>query len=65
MFTIQRLRALFNERLTVAAEEIFGVIETTIVQYEEEIRRSKQEINRQLLDILALKRNLTQQGTGS
>uniref|UniRef100_A0A8C6WFI6 C2H2-type domain-containing protein n=1 Tax=Neogobius melanostomus TaxID=47308 RepID=A0A8C6WFI6_9GOBI len=48
----QTLRALVNERLAAAAEEIFVLIERTIVEYEEELCRSKQENQRkqQLLD---------------
>lgn len=47
------LRVLINERLTAAAEEIFGVFGRTIAEYEEEISRSKLEIDRQrrLLDL--------------
>ncbi|XP_055082867.1 uncharacterized protein LOC129456814 [Periophthalmus magnuspinnatus] len=48
----QTLRALVSERLTVAAEEIFGLFERTIAEYEEELCRSKEEIQRkqELLD---------------
>ncbi|XP_078114080.1 uncharacterized protein LOC144522685 [Sander vitreus] len=41
MSTIQTLRAFVNERLTVAVEEIFGLLETTISNYEEEIYRQR------------------------
>lgn len=34
------LRTFVNERLTAAAEEIFGVIERTMVEYREEVSRS-------------------------
>ncbi|XP_055021166.1 histone-lysine N-methyltransferase MECOM-like isoform X2 [Boleophthalmus pectinirostris] len=46
------LRALVTERLSAAAEEIFALVETTIAEYEEELRRSKEENQRnlQLLD---------------
>ncbi|XP_056247546.1 zinc finger protein 397-like [Seriola aureovittata] len=47
MSSVQYLREFFNERLTAAAEEIFGVFEQTIVEYEEEIDRQ-----RRLLDIV-------------
>ncbi|XP_042277365.1 zinc finger protein 394-like isoform X3 [Thunnus maccoyii] len=47
MSSVQCLRKFVNERLTAAAEEIFGVFEKTIVEYEEEIVRQ-----RRLLDIL-------------
>uniref|UniRef100_A0A8C6TZK9 C2H2-type domain-containing protein n=1 Tax=Neogobius melanostomus TaxID=47308 RepID=A0A8C6TZK9_9GOBI len=48
----QTLRALVNERLAAAAEDIFVLIERTIAEYEEELCRSKQENQRkqQLLD---------------
>ncbi|XP_055019964.1 uncharacterized protein LOC129411849 isoform X2 [Boleophthalmus pectinirostris] len=48
----QTLRALVNERLTAAAEEIFGLFERTIAEYEEEVCRSKEENQRkqELLD---------------
>lgn len=47
------LRLLINQRLTAAAEEIFRVFGKTIALYEEEISRSRQEIDRQrrLLDL--------------
>ncbi|XP_055083945.1 oocyte zinc finger protein XlCOF22-like [Periophthalmus magnuspinnatus] len=42
----QTLRALVNERLTAAAEEIFALFERTIAEYEEELCRSKEENQR-------------------
>lgn len=53
MSKIEMLRLLINQRLTEAAEEIFGVFGRTIAEYEEEISRSKLEIERQrrLLDL--------------
>ncbi|XP_075931781.1 uncharacterized protein LOC142931644 [Anarhichas minor] len=52
MSKVQMLRCLVNQRLTAAAEEIFGVFERTIAEYEEELSRSKEENERQrkLLD---------------
>ncbi|XP_035864320.1 uncharacterized protein LOC116054120 [Sander lucioperca] len=47
MSSVQHLKQFVNERLTAAAEEIFGVFEKTIVEYEEEIGRQ-----RRLLDIV-------------
>ncbi|XP_074489255.1 uncharacterized protein LOC141766350 isoform X3 [Sebastes fasciatus] len=47
MSAVQKLREFVNERLTAAAEEIFRVYETTIVEYEEEIDRQ-----RRLLDVV-------------
>lgn len=47
MSSIQLLRAVVNERLSAAAEEIFEAVKKTIARYEEEIVLSKQEIHRQ------------------
>ncbi|XP_071369040.1 uncharacterized protein, partial [Centroberyx affinis] len=41
MSTIQILRAFVNQRLTAAVEEIFGLLERTITDYEEEIDRQR------------------------
>ncbi|XP_049457548.1 zinc finger protein 32-like [Epinephelus fuscoguttatus] len=52
MSKAQMLRALVKQRLTAAAEEIFGLFERTIAEYEEELSRSSEENERQrkLLD---------------
>ncbi|KAI3363424.1 hypothetical protein L3Q82_012040, partial [Scortum barcoo] len=42
----QRLRLLLNERLAAAAEEICGLVERTIAEYEDEAVRSEREIQR-------------------
>ncbi|XP_071348917.1 uncharacterized protein [Trachinotus anak] len=47
MSSVQCLREFVNQRLTAAAEEIFGVFEKTIVEYEAVIDRQ-----RRLLDIV-------------
>ncbi|XP_028456203.1 zinc finger protein 316-like isoform X2 [Perca flavescens] len=47
MSKVQILRALVKQRLTAAAEEIFGLFERTIAEYEEERCRSKEENERQ------------------
>ncbi len=47
MSSVDCLREFVIERLTAAAEEIFGVFQKTIVDYEEEIDRQ-----RRLLDIV-------------
>ncbi|XP_061612795.1 zinc finger protein 879-like isoform X2 [Phyllopteryx taeniolatus] len=54
MFKVQMLRALVNERLSSAVEEIFVVLERTIADYEDELCRTKEENHRQrqLLDAL-------------
>ncbi|XP_057687475.1 zinc finger protein 233-like [Corythoichthys intestinalis] len=50
MSKLQDLRTFVNERLTAAAEEIFGVFEKTIVAYEQEMDRQ-----RRLLDVVVCK----------
>ncbi|KAM6919916.1 uncharacterized protein PEZ65_011942 [Lycodopsis pacificus] len=52
MSEVQMLRCLVNQRLTAAAEEIFGLFERTIAEYEEELSRSKEENERQLRAVL-------------
>ncbi|XP_042343949.1 zinc finger protein 836-like [Plectropomus leopardus] len=47
MSSVEYLREFVNERLTVAAEEIFGVFKQTIFEYEEEINRQ-----RRLLEVI-------------
>ncbi|XP_041664476.1 gastrula zinc finger protein XlCGF26.1-like [Cheilinus undulatus] len=46
MSKVQGLRSLVNQRLTAAAEEIFGLFERTITEYEEEICRLRQNNGR-------------------
>ncbi|XP_033837869.1 zinc finger protein 90-like [Periophthalmus magnuspinnatus] len=46
MLKTHRLRALVNERLSTAADEIFALFERTIAEYEEELRLSKEENQR-------------------
>ncbi|XP_075947936.1 uncharacterized protein LOC142949929 [Anarhichas minor] len=52
MSKVQLLRCLVNQRLTAADEEIFGVFERTIAEYEEELSALKEQNERQrkLLD---------------
>ncbi|XP_039665062.1 zinc finger protein 605-like [Perca fluviatilis] len=52
MSKVKMLRAFVNQRLTAAAEEIFGLFESTIAEYEEELCRSREKNERQqkLLD---------------
>nr|XP_057932769.1 zinc finger protein 37-like isoform X2 [Doryrhamphus excisus] len=52
---VQMLRALVNQRLALAVEEIFVVLERTIAEYEEELCRTKEENERQrqLLDAVS------------
>ncbi|XP_030002770.1 oocyte zinc finger protein XlCOF22-like isoform X3 [Sphaeramia orbicularis] len=44
---VQILRSLVEQRLSAAAEEIFGLFERTIAEYEEELCRTKEENQRQ------------------
>ncbi|XP_061606261.1 zinc finger and SCAN domain-containing protein 2-like [Phyllopteryx taeniolatus] len=52
MCKVEMLRALLNQRLSAAVEEIFAVFARTITEYEEELCRTKEENERQrqLLD---------------
>ncbi|XP_061886277.1 zinc finger protein OZF-like isoform X9 [Entelurus aequoreus] len=54
MSTLHMLRALVDQRLTAAVEEIFVVLERTIAEYEAELSRTKAE-NYQLLDAVSKK----------
>ncbi|XP_042351989.1 gastrula zinc finger protein XlCGF52.1-like [Plectropomus leopardus] len=59
MSTIQTLRAFVNQRLTAAVEEIFGLLEKTISNYEEEIGRQRRlledvDIRRHAADVQKL-----------
>ncbi|XP_056135258.1 zinc finger protein 184-like [Lampris incognitus] len=47
MSKTDKLKALVSERLKAAAEEICGLFEKTIKDYEEEVSRSMREIDRQ------------------
>ena len=50
------LKVFLTDRLTAAAEEIFGAVEKTIEEYKEDILRSKDlEINRLRLQLKLLK----------
>uniref|UniRef100_A0A3Q3XIJ5 C2H2-type domain-containing protein n=1 Tax=Mola mola TaxID=94237 RepID=A0A3Q3XIJ5_MOLML len=57
MAKVRMLRVFVEERLTAAAQEILGLFERTITEYEEELSRSKEEKERQreLLDLQLLK----------
>ncbi|KAK6311397.1 hypothetical protein J4Q44_G00170610 [Coregonus suidteri] len=46
MAKIQLLRVFLNQRLTAAAEEIFGAVAKTTAEYQEEVYRSKEENGR-------------------
>uniref|UniRef100_A0A8C2XE06 C2H2-type domain-containing protein n=1 Tax=Cyclopterus lumpus TaxID=8103 RepID=A0A8C2XE06_CYCLU len=46
MSKVQQLRCLVNQRLTAAAQEILGLFERTIAEYEEELCSSREENER-------------------
>lgn len=54
MSKVQLFRSLVKQRLAAAAEDIFGLFERTIAEFEEELVRSQEENQnqrqRQLLD---------------
>ncbi|XP_061153801.1 zinc finger and BTB domain-containing protein 24-like [Syngnathus typhle] len=54
MCKVKILKSLVKQRLNVAVEEIFGLFERTIAEYEEELCRTKKENERQrdLLDAI-------------
>ena len=54
MSLLQTLKSLVNERLSAAAEEIFGTVGQIVTEYEDEAFSLKQEIDRQsrLLDMV-------------
>ena len=54
MAKVQVLRALVEQRLSSAVEEIFVLIERTVAEYEEELCRSEQEKQRQRKQLDAL-----------
>lgn len=59
MSKLQQLNVFLSQRLTEATVEIFGAVEKTITELQEEISSSKEEIERlQRLMDLALKPDL-------
>uniref|UniRef100_UPI0037E9B96C zinc finger protein 850-like n=1 Tax=Semicossyphus pulcher TaxID=241346 RepID=UPI0037E9B96C len=56
MSSVECLREFVSERLTAAAEEIFGVFKRTIVEYEEEIDRQRRLLGLVLNPEIKLKR---------
>ncbi|XP_070296233.1 uncharacterized protein [Salvelinus sp. IW2-2015] len=53
MSKMEYLRVFLNQKLIAAAEEIFGVVEETIAEYQEEVSHTKEENSRlrSMLDI--------------
>ncbi|XP_019742145.1 oocyte zinc finger protein XlCOF6.1-like [Hippocampus comes] len=60
MCKVEILRALLNQRLNAAVEEVVGVFARTIAEYEEELCRTREENERQrqLLDAVVNKQNV-------
>nr|XP_029534990.1 zinc finger protein 33B-like isoform X2 [Oncorhynchus nerka] len=54
MSKIEYLRVFLNQKLIAAAEEIFGVVEETIAEYQEEVSHTKEE-NRRLRSMLDIR----------
>lgn len=63
MTKLELLNVFLNDRLTAAAEEIFRAVKDTVVEYQSEILRSKEE-NERLKRLLnaAVQRLLLQPG---
>ncbi|KAF7650119.1 hypothetical protein LDENG_00130910, partial [Lucifuga dentata] len=61
MSKLQILRELVNQRLTTAVEEILGLCERTISEYEEEFHRLQQEKQRQVTPEVRLHRSDVQE----
>lgn len=57
MLSVEYLREFINRRLIAAAEEIFGVFQKAIIEYEEEINRQ-----RRLIDVCKSKMKLPATG---
>lgn len=63
MTKLELLNVFLNDRLTAAAEEIFRAVKDTVLEYQSEILRSKEENERlkRLLNV-AVQRLLLQSG---
>lgn len=57
MFKTEKLRAVVNERLQAAAEEIFNLFEEAVRDYEKEVFHSKQEVEQQRRSLAEWKGN--------
>ncbi|XP_035525943.1 uncharacterized protein LOC118338089 [Morone saxatilis] len=51
MTTLNTLKTFINQRLAVAVDEIFGLLETTILNYEEEINRQRRLLEHERTEI--------------
>lgn len=58
MSRVQKIRVFVTQRLNAALEDILGVLEKTIVQYEEEAALSREVISRQHALLCALHKPL-------
>lgn len=55
MSTLQTLRTFINQRLAVAVDDIFGLLETTVSNYEEEINRQRRLLEAERSEFLTNK----------
>uniref|UniRef100_A0A3B4Z567 PB1 domain-containing protein n=1 Tax=Stegastes partitus TaxID=144197 RepID=A0A3B4Z567_9TELE len=60
MSTLQTLKTFIHQRLAVAVDEIFGLLETTISDYEEEISRQRRLMEDERSEFLSKKADLQQ-----
>ncbi|XP_068427650.1 uncharacterized protein [Clinocottus analis] len=60
MATLQTLKTFLNQRLAVAVEEICGLLETTISNYEEEINRQRKLLEGERSELLISKADMQQ-----
>ncbi|XP_076005826.1 uncharacterized protein LOC143000403 isoform X2 [Genypterus blacodes] len=58
MSKVQHLRALVNQRLILAAEEIFCLFERTIAEYEEEIERQRRQLKKNEINKTVLQQDV-------
>ncbi|XP_037643954.1 uncharacterized protein LOC119498908 [Sebastes umbrosus] len=60
MTTLQSLKSFIQQRLSVAVEEISGLLETTICNYEEEINRQRKMLEDERTEFLINKADMQQ-----
>lgn len=52
MSTLQTLKSFIHQRLAVAVDEILGLLETTVNNYEEELQRQRKIIESERTELL-------------
>ncbi|KAJ8007817.1 hypothetical protein DPEC_G00098140 [Dallia pectoralis] len=60
MSNLQLLRLFLNERLTAAAVEIFGAVEKTVIEYQEENNRLRSMLSNRITSDIKLRRSESQ-----